>query len=152
MVLRDTIEKRHHLRPLLLQRARGMRQESAPAEQRLWSALRSRQLGGFKFRRQQTIGNFIADFYCAECRLIVELDGDSHSERQVYDEKRSKWLEMEDYAIVRYVNTDVFENLTNLLSDLLKLCESRNPHRIERGGGGAAPTPPRQGEREPEAP
>ena len=122
----ESLEKRRHLPPLLLQRARQMRRDlAAPAELRLWSCVRNRQLNGFKFRRQQTIGPYIVDFYCSECRLIVELDGDSHSEREDYDEKRSAWLNMAGYKVVRYPNTEIFENLVAVLEDILRICETR---------------------------
>ena len=83
----------HRVAPELLDRARAMRHEAAPAEQKMWRCLRDRQLNGFKFRRQVGFGNYVADFYCAECKLVVELDGDSHSERREYDEKRTADLE-----------------------------------------------------------
>ncbi len=61
-----------------------MRHDPAPAEAKLWQLLRNRQLGGFKFRRQTPMPPFIADFYCAELKLIIELDGDSHTETRQY--------------------------------------------------------------------
>jgi very-short-patch-repair endonuclease len=64
------------------QQARELRQELTPAEKVLWQALRDKQLAGFKFRRQHPIDRFIADFYCAACKLIVELDGGIHDEQQ----------------------------------------------------------------------
>ena len=82
-------QRRHNLPPLLIQRARELRRERIPAETKLWQCLRNRQLGGFKFRRNQPIPPFIADFYCAERQLIVELDGGSHERRTEYDESRT---------------------------------------------------------------
>ena len=86
-------EHRHNLPPLLIQRARELRRARIPAESKLWQCLRNRQLGGFKFRRNQPTPPFIADFYCAEMRLIVELDGGSHESRKEYDESRTVRLE-----------------------------------------------------------
>ncbi|HIP95769.1 MAG TPA: DUF559 domain-containing protein, partial [Anaerolineae bacterium] len=63
-------EKQHRVYPPILARARELRQPQTPAESRLWSRLRNRQLSGFKFRRQHPIGRFIVDFYCAACRLV----------------------------------------------------------------------------------
>jgi very-short-patch-repair endonuclease len=65
--------RRHRVDRKILERARAMRREAAPAERILWYCLRDRRLGGFKFRRQVGIGRYVADFYCAECHLIVEL-------------------------------------------------------------------------------
>ena len=62
-----------------------MRRDPVPAEQKLWKCLRDRQLGGFKFRRQ-----YVADFYCHECRLIVEIDGGTHERREKYDSTKEQ--------------------------------------------------------------
>jgi very-short-patch-repair endonuclease len=113
--------------PRLLAFARSMRREGAPAEKRLWQLLRDRQLNGFKFRRQHPIGPFIADFYCAERRLVVELDGDSHEERVEYDQKRTAFLEADANRVLRVLNTDVFENIDSVLLSILKACESEEP-------------------------
>jgi very-short-patch-repair endonuclease len=71
--------------------ARGLRREATDAERRLWSLLRNRQLGGFKFRRQVPIGPYIADFICFDRRLIIEADGGQHAD-SAYDEARDAWL------------------------------------------------------------
>src|SRR5260221_13264496 len=92
---------------VLLERARAMRHEPAPAEKTLWRCLRSRQLNGLKFRRQHPIGPFIVDFVCLELKLIVELDGDSHAEQLAYDGDRTRWLEKNGYRVIRYFNHDV---------------------------------------------
>jgi very-short-patch-repair endonuclease len=70
-------------------RARAMRNNPAEAERILWQHLRLRQLGGHKFRRQQSLGEFIVDFVCLEKRLVVEVDGGQHSLRVAYDEQRT---------------------------------------------------------------
>jgi very-short-patch-repair endonuclease len=121
--------------PQLLEFARGMRQKAAPAEQILWWCLRNRRLNGFKFRRQTPIGKYIADFYCAECKLVVELDGESHFEpaADVKDARRTERLNDDGYSVVRYTNVDVFENLDGLLATLLRECEARLPHNSADG-------------------
>ncbi|MDB5334203.1 MAG: hypothetical protein JWP03_5354 [Phycisphaerales bacterium] len=102
-----------------------MRHSPAHAERRLWECLRARQLHGFKFRRQHSIGCYIADFYCAECRLIVELDGRSHNFNMEHDRERTEWLSHNAYAVVRYENSDVYENLDVVLLAILNECEKR---------------------------
>ena len=69
--------------------ARENRKASTEAEKKLWKALRNRNLHGYKFRRQHPIFDFIADFYCHECKLIVELDGEYHNniEQRQHDEE-----------------------------------------------------------------
>jgi very-short-patch-repair endonuclease len=126
----------HKVDPKLLDFARVMRHEPAPAEQKLWRCLRDRQLNGFKFRRQVAVGTYIADFYCAACRLVVELDGDSHSDRKQYDEKRTAELEHEGLAVLRFVNTDVFDHLDSVLEAILRECEARIS-----GASGRGPSP-----------
>ena len=114
----------HRVNAELLRRAREMRHEPAPAEQKLWWCLRDRRLNGFKFRRQYAVLGYVADYYCAECSLIVELDGDSHEGREQYDAQRTRNLANEGFRIIRFVNTDVFENLDGVLEAILSECES----------------------------
>jgi very-short-patch-repair endonuclease len=135
--------------PQLLALARHMRHEPAPAEERVWRCLRNRQLNGFKFRRQFTVDRYIADFYCAECRLVVELDGDSHSEREALDAARTAHLKAKGYGVFRCTNVDVFENLDGMLETLLRECEAR---RNLPDGPSPPPSPPSTREREPGAP
>jgi very-short-patch-repair endonuclease len=105
--------------PTLLKRAKSMRQDPAAAEKKLWAHLRNRQLGGFKFRRQQAIEPFIADFFCASVKLIIELDGD----RQSYDSSRTRYLERDGNRVMRFVNDDVFWHLDEVLNHILSECE-----------------------------
>jgi very-short-patch-repair endonuclease len=87
-----TKETSHRVNPEIRDRVRQMRRPLTPAEMKLWAHLRNRQLGGLKFRRQHPIGRFIADFYCAQHRLFIEIDGESHGEQAEYDAARSVWL------------------------------------------------------------
>jgi very-short-patch-repair endonuclease len=101
-----------------------MRKELTPAELLLWSKIRGDQLG-HRFRRQHLIGNFIADFYCRELRLVIEVDGDSHDERREYDEKRTHWMEIErGLRVLRFTNDDVLKNLDSVLEAILHLGSS----------------------------
>jgi very-short-patch-repair endonuclease len=110
----------------LLARARQMRYDPAPAEGVLWQLLRNRQLGGFKFRRQTPMPPFIADFYCAEVDLIIELDGDSHSETELYDASRTKRLTRGGLHVIRFLNVDVYSNIDAVLEEILCECELRS--------------------------
>ena len=80
------------------QRAKNLRRNSTDAERVMWSSLISRQFGNYKFRRQQPIGAFIADFVSFEKRLIIELDGGRHMENESYDRERTKWLESQGFS------------------------------------------------------
>lgn len=126
--------------PLLLSRARAMRSEQAPAEQKLWALLRNRQLNGLKFRRQAPVGAFVADFLCAEQKLIVELDGDSHGTREREDKERTLILERMGYRVLRFWNPDVFEHIEAVLETILRESEST------RGGEPPHPSPLPEGE------
>jgi very-short-patch-repair endonuclease len=101
-----------------------MRHPPTPAEQKVWSAVRNNQLG-FKIRRQHVIGRFIADFYCSQVKLVIEIDGDSHAEpdQAEYDLVRTEWLEAQGYRVIRFANTDVHNNLDGVLQHLQETCK-----------------------------
>ena len=118
-------EKCHRIHPAIRQRARQLRRPMTPAESKLWQRLRRRQLNGHYFRRQHPIGSFIADFYCAKARLVVEVDGDIHAMREEYDSVRTEWLEERDYRVIRFTNDEVFHQLNAVLESILAACEER---------------------------
>jgi ATP-dependent DNA helicase RecQ len=92
-------------------RAKQLRRDATAPERILWSALRSRKLGGLKFRRQHPIEPYIVDFFCATAKLIVELDGESHDGREQYDRRRDAFLRSLGFKIIRISNDDVLETL-----------------------------------------
>jgi very-short-patch-repair endonuclease len=98
--------------------AAPLRRHSTDAERLLWSRLRARRLGGWKFRRQHTIGPHIADFVCLERKLIVEADGGQHNE--ITDRVRSEFLRGKGFRIVRYWNHDILRNIDGVLESLLR--------------------------------
>uniref|UniRef100_UPI0026238D9A endonuclease domain-containing protein n=1 Tax=Sphingomonas bacterium TaxID=1895847 RepID=UPI0026238D9A len=91
-----------------------MRTEMTQPERELWIALRAKRLGDIKFSRQVVIGPFIADFVARSRRLIVEVDGDTHSDT-AKDEKRTDWLNEQGYRVIRFGNSDVMQNLEGVL-------------------------------------
>ncbi len=96
-----------------MNRARELRKHLTDAERFLWRHLRSRQLAGYKFRRQQPLGHFIVDFVCLEKRLIIESDGGQHNElaQAVYDARRSEWLEQQGFRVIRFWDHEVLNQL-----------------------------------------
>ena len=92
--------------------ARALRNNATHAERKLWHCLRDKRLNGFKFRRQQPIGPFVADFYCAGAKLIIELDGSQHAdgEHPGYDMRRTEWLQARGYRVLRLWNSDVLSD------------------------------------------
>ena len=92
--------------------ARELRLRTTEAEQKLWSLLRNRQLKGKKFRRQHAIANYVADFYCNESRLVIELDGNFHTEAETkeYDKFRTNLLNELGITVLRFWNEEVIKN------------------------------------------
>jgi very-short-patch-repair endonuclease len=97
--------------------SRENRKISTEAEEILWASLKSRKLHGYKFRRQHPISDFIADFYCHECKLILELDGEYHNaiEQTKYDEGRTHELLELKIRVLRFKNNEVLEKLDYVL-------------------------------------
>jgi very-short-patch-repair endonuclease len=93
----------------LKHRRRELRRNSTPAEVLLWACLRKSQIDGKKFRRQHSIGPYIVDFYCPECRVIVELDGAAHTGllKAEKDERRTKFLANFGVQVLRFENKEV---------------------------------------------
>ena len=94
-------------------RARALRGNASAAERQLWNRLKNRGLGGYKFTRQQPIGPYIADLVCRESKLVIELDGATHSSNdEIEGDKRRSWfLEAEGYCVIRFTNEQIFENI-----------------------------------------
>ncbi len=114
-----------------LAKAQHLRREMTDAERRLWSALRNRQLGGVKFRRQQPIGPFIADFVCQERRLIVEADGSQHADN-VNDAQRTAFLQSKGYRVLRFWNNDILTNLDGVARVVAAALSTPHPARASR--------------------
>lgn len=106
------------------------------AERALWAILRNRQLNGFKFRRQATIGAFIVDFLCFEAALVVELDGGQHNAEA--DQMRTAALEAQGLRVIRFWNHDVVTNLegvAHMISDALVKKTLTQPSPAKAGEG-----------------
>ena len=106
--------------------ARKLRQQDVPAEGKLWAALRGRAMGGFKFRRQYPVAGFVADFACAECSLIVEIDGESHLARSDEDKARTEKIEAAGWKVLRFWNTEVYEHFDAVKEAIYRECELRS--------------------------
>jgi very-short-patch-repair endonuclease len=118
-----------------------MRQEMTPAEQVLWQAVKGRKLAGLKFRRQHPVGNFILDFYCPACHLVIELDGGVHDAQTEHDAARTTRLNAYGCCVIRFRNEEVIDDLPYVLerirsavTPLPKLGEGLG----ERASGGRA--------------
>jgi very-short-patch-repair endonuclease len=98
-------------------RARALRASQTSAEAKLWQALRNRKLARWKFRRQHPIDRYIVDFVTLDGKLIIEVDGVTHSKPSEarYDKTRTEILETSGFLVLRVSNTDVYENLEGVL-------------------------------------
>ena len=98
----------------------SLRNNQTPQEVLLWSRIRRSQLG-FKFRRQYGIGGYIADFYCPEKKLVIEIDGSGHfgKETQKYDEVRSRYFEGLDIKVLRFTNAEINTNIGGVLQKII---------------------------------
>jgi very-short-patch-repair endonuclease len=87
----------------------------------MWEILRDRRLEGFKFRRQKPLSIFVADFYCPEIKLVVELDGDVHADprQAAHDENRDSYLRSIGCTILRFPNHALFEDREAVLQQIL---------------------------------
>lgn len=102
------------------QNARELRRKTTEAEQKLWALLRNRQLNGKKFRRQHAILNYIADFYCHESKLVIELDGNFHKgvEAKQYDHARTMALKETGISVLRFWNEEVLTDIEKVLKKI----------------------------------
>jgi len=114
-----------------------LRRTLTPAEFALWTRIRGRQLGGFKFVRQEPIDRYYVDFVCRERRLIMELDGGQHAER-TKDRQRDCRLSALGYRVIRIWNNDVIENVDGVLQMLSSELEKQplTPSLSPRAGRG----------------
>ena len=107
--------------------ARSLRKSATKHESILWKRLRGRHFSGFKFKRQQQLGDYIVDFFCFERRLIIELDGNQHGfdEHRQRDRQRDEWLRSQLYTVLRFSNYDVTKNLDGVLQTIWSVLNSK---------------------------
>ncbi|AZO72544.1 MAG: endonuclease domain-containing protein [Mesorhizobium sp.] len=110
--------------------ARAMHREPTEAEDRLWQELRGRRLDNIKVRRQVPMGRYVADFVCAEARLIVEIDGSQHAESR-HDQERDAELKARGFRVLRFWNDDVLKELDAVCDTIIAYVrdESLQPWR-----------------------
>ncbi len=116
--------------------ARKLRRRSTDAERRLRHYLRNRQLAGFKFRRQEVIGDYVADFVCLEAKLIIEADGGQHTEQQAADAARTAELERKGFRVLRFWNHEILGETEHVLERILAELENTPSPRPSPEGRG----------------
>jgi very-short-patch-repair endonuclease len=100
-------------------RAKDLRANLTPAERKLWRILRANRLG-VKFQKQVVLPPYIADFAARSERLVIEIDGDTHAEREAYDAIRTAALAKQGYRVIRFTNADVMTNLSAVVGAILQ--------------------------------
>ena len=105
--------------------AQALRKNMTKEEAQLWYQCLCR--AKYRFRRQYVIGNYIADFYCHQAKLVVELDGSQHytPEELEYDRKRTAYLEMQGLKVIRFSNLDVVQRFRDVCEVIYSIAEER---------------------------
>lgn len=139
----------------LLVQPRELRRDSTPAERKLWQVLRKQQVSSLKSRRQVRLERYLPDFYSPSVRMVVELDGVSHTESPGGAE-RNQWMIQQEVHVLRFSNLEVFSNLEGVLTAIAETARNlggkKSAPPLLAGGGrgereqsalaGGVPTPP----------
>lgn len=117
--------------------AKELRKQQTDAERILWQCLRNRSMAGYKFRRQEIIGNYIVDFLCLEKKLIIELDGSQHMDMEQKDRKRTQFLESLGYIVIRFWNNEIMGELDSVKEEIFRILDNiPSPQPSPEGRGG----------------
>lgn len=124
-----------HNHPKLKQKRKDLRNNSTPAEIRMWEYLKNKQLKNRKFRRQHSIGDYILDFYCPQEKLAIEIDGAYHRNfvNEKHDLSRTQFLNSNEIKVIRFDNKDVFDDIENVILKIITNFDNTT-----------TPTPPHQ--------
>jgi len=104
--------------PELIPYAKALRKARNFPEVLLWLQLKKKQINGFDFDRQKMIGNYIVDFYCPACNVVIEIDGASHNQKEEYDEKRDEFLMDLGLVVIHITAGDILSRLNAVLERL----------------------------------
>ena len=112
-------------RPSTRGKRKNLRKSQTEAEVALWQKLRDREFMGYKFYRQYGIGEYIADFYCPQHKLVIEIDGSQHysDDGREYDESREKYMSSLGIKTIRFNNLDVLQSIEGVLAEIAKALE-----------------------------
>lgn len=125
------------LDPKLKERAKHMRANPTPPELKLWLALRANRFESQQFTRQTIIAPYIVDFASKAAKLVIEIDGDTHSGDSRYDADRTKFLESLGYRVIRFTNHEVLTNMEGVLTAIAEALRASplSPALPPRGEG-----------------
>ena len=111
--------------PKIMEAARLLRENMTCSENLLWERLKGKQICGLRFRRQHPIDIFIADFYCHEARLVVEIDGEVHNQQKDYDIGRTAEMGKYDILVIRFTNNEVIKEIEEVISKIEEIVRER---------------------------
>jgi very-short-patch-repair endonuclease len=113
--------------PIVFQRAKELRERETESEQLLWEELKGKKLGGYKFRRQHPVMKYVLDFYCHQCKLAVELDGEYHDtmEQKELDKLRTKHMNDFGIEVIRFSNGAVERNIEKVKNEILEVIKTK---------------------------
>lgn len=105
---------------IIFSNAKRLRENPTQAEELIWLSLRNNQLEGYKFRRQHPLLNYIADFYCHQLKLVIEIDGEYHQtlEQKKLDQERTANIEFQGLDVIRFTNDDVLTDINTVLNKI----------------------------------
>ena len=121
---------RFKINPKLIPRAKEMAENLTKAEQIVWDEILKSKQTEYKFIRQQIIDNYIVDFYCSEFLLAIEIDGDSHDEKQQYDTVRTNLLNTFGIEVIRFTNEQVYNDLDNVKNTILDIIKNKVENKL----------------------
>ncbi len=104
----------------LRSRRQELRKNATPQEIKLWSYLRKKKVG-FQFYRQHSIGPYVVDFYCSSKRLIIELDGNYHTDTLEYDLERTKYFNYLNFSVIRFWNQELNQDIETIITAIKKV-------------------------------
>ena len=108
-------------------RARELRKNSTLSEVILWNHLKRKRANGLDFDRQRVIGNYIVDFYCSKLKLVIEVDGDSHNDKYVYDANRDKYLQSLGLTVLHVEDMDVKFRIDSVIYSIETMIANHYP-------------------------
>jgi len=127
-----------YARPTL--RSRELRANATDAERKLWAQLSARKVAGVRFNTQFPIGPFICDFVSRSAKLVIEIDGGQHDWNAAADLARTRFIEAQGFAVLRFWNNEVLENIEGVVATIERALADRpspNPSRKREGSRSA---------------
>jgi len=118
------------------EKAKALRKNPTPSEERLWKYLRNGQINNLNFRRQHPYGIYIIDFFCFKAKLAIEIDGQIHNYRKLYDRERTVFIEDSGVTVLRFKNEDIEKRIDWVITTISKYTETASLSPLGETGKG----------------